>query len=88
MPLNGLLFALDGVLFGAGDMRFMRNVTVVAALGGYLPATLLTLQFDLGLRGLWTGLSLFIVVRLAGGMARWRGRRWLVGGVRTVDEVT
>jgi putative MATE family efflux protein len=87
MPLNGLLFALDGVLFGAGDMRFMRNATVVAALGGYLPMTLATLQFDLGLRGLWLGLSLFIVVRLAVGLARWRGRRWLVAGIRTVDEL-
>ncbi len=37
MPLNGWVFALDGVLFGAGDLRFMRNVTVLAALGG-LPA--------------------------------------------------
>ena len=56
MPLNGWLFALDGVLFGAGDLRFMRNVTVLAALGGYLPITLMTAQVGWGLTGIWIGL--------------------------------
>src|SRR5947207_2624156 len=42
MPVNGVLFALDGVLLGAGDLRFMRNVTVAAALLGYLPVSLAT----------------------------------------------
>ena len=37
LPLSGLLFALDGILIGAGDIAFMRNVTLVGALGG-LPA--------------------------------------------------
>jgi putative MATE family efflux protein len=87
MPLNGLLFALDGVLFGAGDMRFMRNVTIAGALLGYLPMTLATLELDLGLAGLWAGLSLFILIRLGVGLMRWRGRRWLVAGVRMVDEM-
>ena len=34
MPMAGVLFALDGVFFGAGDLRFMRNVTVVGAFAG------------------------------------------------------
>src|SRR5207248_7400179 len=45
MPVNGVLFALDGVLLGAGDLRFMRNVTVVAAIGGFLPITLATAHY-------------------------------------------
>src|SRR5438477_168252 len=59
MPVNGVLFALDGVLLGAGDLRFMRNVTVAAALLGYLPVSLATAQFGWGLTGIWIGLSAF-----------------------------
>ncbi|MDX6520262.1 MAG: hypothetical protein QOF08_867 [Gaiellales bacterium] len=86
MPVNGVLFALDGVLLGAGDLRFMRNVTVVGALLGYLPLTVATAHFGWGLMGIWLGLSAFIWIRFAVGMARWAGRRWLVGGARMVDE--
>jgi putative MATE family efflux protein len=86
MPLNGWVFALDGILFGAGDLRFMRNVTVVAALLGYLPLTLATAEFGWGLTGIWMGISTFIWIRAAIGFARWRGRRWLVGGAVMADE--
>jgi putative MATE family efflux protein len=88
MPLNGWVFALDGILFGAGDLRFMRNVTVVGALLGYLPLTLATAEFGWGLTGIWLGISTFIWIRAAIGYARWRGRRWLVGGTLTADEAT
>lgn len=86
MPFNGWVFALDGILFGAGDLRFMRNVTVIAAVAGYLPITLMTAHEGWGLTGIWFGLSAFIWVRVAVGAARWRGRRWLVGGAALADE--
>ena len=73
MPLNGWVFALDGILFGAGDLRFMRNVTVAGALLGYLPLTLATAEFGWGLTGIWVGISTFIWIRAAIGFARWRG---------------
>jgi putative MATE family efflux protein len=86
MPVNGVLFALDGVLLGAGDLRFMRNVTLLAAIAGYLPVSLATAHYGWGLTGLWLGLSAFIWVRFAVGMARWASRRWLVGGAAIADE--
>jgi putative MATE family efflux protein len=85
LPVAGCLFALDGVLFGAGDLRFMRNVTVVAALGAFLPLTLATALLGLGLGGLWLGLSAFLWVRLAFGLRRYRGGRWLVAGSALAD---
>ena len=88
MPLNGWVFALDGILFGAGDLRFMRNVTAVGALLGYLPPTLATAEFGWGLTGIWIGISTFIWIRAAIGYGRWRGRRWLVGGAVIADEAT
>jgi putative MATE family efflux protein len=80
LPLAGVLFALDGVLIGAGDVRFMRNLTLIAALGFFLPAIWLAYLADLGLGGVWAGLTLFIVVRTIGVLARVRGTRWAIAG--------
>jgi len=79
-PLAGVVFALDGVLIGAGDVRFLRNLTIVAGIGFFLPAIWLAYLADLGLGGVWAGLTLFIVVRLVGMVARVRGAQWAVAG--------
>jgi putative MATE family efflux protein len=80
LPLAGVVFALDGVLLGAGDIRYLRNLTIVAALGGFLPVTWLAYWLRLGLGGVWAGLTLFIVVRLVALLARMRSGRWAVTG--------
>jgi Na+-driven multidrug efflux pump len=79
-PLGGVVFALDGVLIGAGDVTYMRDLTLVAGLLFFLPAVWLAYALDLGLGGIWAGLSLFIVVRLVGMLLRIRGSRWAVAG--------
>ncbi|MGK5521074.1 MATE family efflux transporter [Micromonospora sp. URMC 107] len=82
-PLAGVVFALDGVLIGAGDVRYLRNLTLVAALGGFLPAIWLAYGLDLGLGGIWAGLTLFVVVRLVALLLRLRSGGWaVVGAVR------
>ncbi|GAA2222754.1 MATE family efflux transporter [Micromonospora olivasterospora] len=82
-PIGGVVFALDGVLIGAGDVRYLRNLTIVAAFGGFLPAIWLTYAFDLGLGGIWAGLTLFVVIRLAALLLRLRTGGWaVVGAVR------
>jgi putative MATE family efflux protein len=79
-PAGGILFALDGVLLGAGDNAFMRTVTLLAALLGYVPMAVAALYFNWGLGGVWAGLAVFIAVRLVGMGWRVRGDRWLVVG--------
>jgi Na+-driven multidrug efflux pump len=76
-PLAGVVFALDGVLIGAGDVGYLRTVTVGAAVAGFLPLSLLSGPLSWGLAGVWTGLTLFIGLRLAGVLARVAGNRWL-----------
>jgi putative MATE family efflux protein len=76
-PLAGMVFALDGVLMGAGDVGYLRTITIGSALVGFLPLSLLSLPLGWGLAGVWTGLTLFIVLRLAGVLARVAGTRWL-----------
>ncbi|WP_446219089.1 MATE family efflux transporter [Micromonospora sp. IBHARD004] len=82
-PIGGVVFALDGVLIGAGDVRYLRNLTIVAALGGFLPAIWLAYGLGLGLGGIWAGLTLFVVLRLAALLLRLRSGGWaVVGAVR------
>ncbi|MFY1633220.1 MATE family efflux transporter [Solwaraspora sp. WMMB335] len=82
-PVAGVVFALDGVFIGAGDLRYLRNMTIGAALGGFLPAIWLGYAFDLGLGGIWAGLAVFMVIRLAALTHRLRSPRWTVLGVPT-----
>jgi putative MATE family efflux protein len=82
-PVAGVVFALDGVLLGAGDAAFLRTATIVAATTGFLPFVWLSFAFDWGLAGIWTGLSLFMIVRLGTVLARTKSGRWAVlGAVR------
>ncbi len=80
LTVAGIVFALDGVLLGAGDATFMRNATLASALIGFLPLIWLSLAYGWGLIGIWSGLSLFMVLRLA--FVGWRvlSGRWLVAG--------
>ncbi|OBA88583.1 MATE family efflux transporter [Mycobacteriaceae bacterium 1482268.1] len=80
LPVAGIVFALDGVLLGAGDAKFMRNATLFSALAGFLPLIWLSLIFGWGLLGIWSGLSTFMVLRLI--FVSWRAfsGHWLVPG--------
>ncbi|GLZ75618.1 putative DNA-damage-inducible protein F [Actinorhabdospora filicis] len=82
LPFAGLVFALDGVFMGAGDVAFLRNMILVAS-GAFLPVIWLAYALDLGLGGVWAGLTLFILIRLAALVARLRGGRWAVTGTAT-----
>ncbi|WP_457149310.1 MATE family efflux transporter [Mycobacterium sp. URHB0021] len=81
LPIAGIVFALDGVLLGAGDAKFMRNATLISALAGFLPLIWLSLAYRWGLFGIWSGLSTFMVLRLL--FVGWRAfsGRWLVPGI-------
>lgn len=80
LPIAGVVFALDGVLLGAGDVAFMRTATVISALAGFLPLTWLALLLNWGLAGIWSGLTTFIVLRLL--FVGWRALsgRWARAG--------
>jgi putative MATE family efflux protein len=82
-PANGAVFALDGILIGAGDTRFLMYGMLVAAVGVFVPIALLSLALDLGIVGVWVGLVSLIAVRLATCAWRFSSRHWaLVGAPR------
>ena len=80
LPAAGIVFALDGVLIGAGDVAFLRTITIVAAVGAFAPLCWAALHWHWGIGGVWAGLTAFIAVRLVGMVARARGGRWVVVG--------
>jgi putative MATE family efflux protein len=83
-PIAGVVFALDGVLLGAGDAAFLRTATLLSAALGFLPLVWASLVFRWGLTGIWAGLSAFMVLRLIAVLARARSGRWaVVGAVRS-----
>ena len=81
-PFNGAVFALDGILIGAGDTRFLMWGMLAASLGAFFPIALLSLELDWGIVGVWWGLLALIAVRLLTCGVRFAGPRWAVVGTR------
>jgi putative MATE family efflux protein len=79
-PANGAVFALDGILIGAGDTRFLMWGMLAASLLVFLPVALGSLALELGIVGVWCGLLGLIAVRLGTCAWRFSGRRWAVVG--------
>lgn len=78
-PLAGAAFALDGILIGAGDMRFLAYA--MAANTAFFLGLLAIVQFlGGGLTGLWISLALFIAARAVTLGWRIRGDAWIVTG--------
>jgi putative MATE family efflux protein len=78
-PLNGAVFALDGILIGAGDARYLAW-SMVTATAAAVSVALAALHYDWGLVGVWAALFVLICVRLTTLMVRFSRRRWLVTG--------
>ncbi|MHC1560321.1 MATE family efflux transporter [Actinomycetospora sp. C-140] len=79
-PVAAYVFALDGVLLGAGDAAYLRRITVGSALGAFLPTIWLSLVLGWGLLGIWAGLALFILARAVAVGVRVRSDAWAVTG--------
>ena len=75
-PINGVVFALDGVLIGAGDLWFLAKGMIVAFLCFGVCAWVV-LATDAGLGWLWGALWVFMIVRLVPLVIRWRNGHWL-----------
>jgi putative MATE family efflux protein len=79
-PVAGVVFALDGVLLGAGDAAFLRTATVLSTVLGFLPLICAAALLGWGLLGIWVGMATFMLVRLGFVGLRARGDRWAVTG--------
>jgi putative MATE family efflux protein len=80
-PINAVAFVLDGVLIGAGDLRFLAWAMVGAA-AVFIPAALAVLGLGAGIGWLWAALGLLMATRAASLLARFASGRWVVLGAR------
>lgn len=79
-PINAIVFVLDGILIGAGDLRFLAKGMALSGIVVFIPAALLVLRFDLSLSYLWGALALLMLARLTGNTWRFVGPHWSVVG--------
>ena len=78
-PINGVVFALDGILIGAGDLNFLAWAMAGAA-AVFIPLALLVPTFGLGLGWLWGTIWVLMGLRAIGLIWRFRSNRWLLLG--------
>ncbi len=78
-PIGGAVFVLDGILIGAGDVRFLA-LAMAAATVCFVPCAIAVLASGAGLIALWSALFVFMFARLLGMGGRFRANRWLVTG--------
>lgn len=78
-PINGVVFALDGILIGAGDLAYLARTMVMATLV-FAALALSVLLLDAGLGWLWAALGVFMVLRARFLWVRWKDDVWLVTG--------
>ena len=76
-PLAAAVFALDGILIGAGDTRYLAGAMVLA-LALFLPVAFAASSVS----GLWWALNLLILIRLLTLLPRFLRRKWAVLGAR------
>jgi Na+-driven multidrug efflux pump len=82
MPVGALVFALDGILIGAGDTRYIaRAMALAAAL--YAPVVLAAGVLDWGVVGVWAALHVLMAARLVTMWVRFRTPRWQLVGAST-----
>ncbi|MFM7599091.1 MAG: MATE family efflux transporter, partial [Actinomycetota bacterium] len=78
-PLAGVVFALDGVLIGAGDTRWLAWAQI-AVLVAFVPAAWCVLNLSLDVTALWWALGWSLLARAIVLGWRARGSAWLVPG--------
>ncbi|HEY2354542.1 MAG TPA: MATE family efflux transporter [Gaiellaceae bacterium] len=78
-PIGGAVFALDGILIGAGDTRYLMW-SMLAASAVFIVLAALSLSLGWGITGVWAALDVLIAARLALLWPRFATRRWAVVG--------
>jgi len=73
-PINALAFATDGIHWGTGDFRFLRNVVLAATTVSGLLLLLLSGRSHFSLEWIWAITILWALIRAAAGLLRiWPG---------------
>ena len=78
-PISGVVFTLDGILIGAGDMRFLA-IAMTGAAALFIPAALAVPAFDWGISWVWGAIWLLMIARVVPLTIRFLSDAWLRPG--------
>lgn len=73
IPMNMVAFVFDGLFKGLGEMKYLRNVLLIATFLCFVPVLFLGKYLDWGLYGIWIAFTLWMGIR--GGALVWKFRR-------------
>jgi putative MATE family efflux protein len=62
-PLNAIAFIFDGIFKGMGEMKYLRNVLLLATFFGFVPAIFIGDYFGLKLYSIWIAFSVWMLIR-------------------------
>jgi putative MATE family efflux protein len=79
-PANAAVFALDGILIGAGDTRYLMWAMFASSGLVFAPLAVGSLLLGWGIEGVWLAILAFLIARLVTCGLRYRGDRWAVTG--------
>ncbi len=81
MPANGIIFALDGILIGAGDLVMLGRLMMGAA-AAFVPVAVIVTVRDAGIGWIWFALGVFMAARLVGMTWRYLDGGWATSASR------
>jgi len=79
MPVGAVVFALDGILMGAGDTRYIARAMLLAA-AAYAPVAVAAGVLGWGVVGVWAALHVLMAARLVTMWVRFRTPSWQLVG--------
>ncbi|MDX1385017.1 MAG: MATE family efflux transporter [Thermoanaerobaculia bacterium] len=86
-PFNAVSFVTDGVHWGSGDYRYLRNAMLMSTGIGLIALAAVDLASPLALRWIWAATLLWMVVRCAAGLVRiWPGSAAAPLGRTAIDS--
>ena len=63
LPMNTVAFVFDGIFKGLGEMKYLRNVLLIATFLGFIPVLYASQYLGIGLYGIWLALTVWMAVR-------------------------
>ena len=63
LPMNAMAFVFDGLFKGLGEMKYLRNILLLATFLGFLPMLYLGKLMGWGLYGIWLAFTVWMVIR-------------------------
>lgn len=70
LPINAIAFIFDGLFKGLGEMKYLRNLLLIATFLIYIPVLYLGKSAGWGIYGIWIALSIWMLIR--GGALVWK----------------